>query len=82
MLPRKAPRPDETRRQPGAFVDDTPTATLIRQLLGAVAQFDKAMVSPSCGSTASAKAMPSAKGENHTPTERPEVFDLVKRMHN
>jgi DNA invertase Pin-like site-specific DNA recombinase len=28
---------------PQSFVDDTPTATLIRQVLGAVAQFDKAM---------------------------------------
>jgi hypothetical protein len=26
-----------------AFVEDTPTATLVRQVLGAVAQFDKAM---------------------------------------
>jgi DNA invertase Pin-like site-specific DNA recombinase len=29
---------------PNAFLDDTPTANLIRQILGAVAQFDKAMV--------------------------------------
>lgn len=28
---------------PQAFTDDTPTAVLIRQILGAVAQFDKAM---------------------------------------
>lgn len=28
---------------PNAFVDDTPTAILIRQILGAVAEFDKAM---------------------------------------
>jgi hypothetical protein len=28
---------------PDQFVDDTPTAVLIRQILGAVAQFDKAM---------------------------------------
>ena len=28
---------------PGSFVDDTPTAILIRQVLGAIAQFDKAM---------------------------------------
>jgi DNA invertase Pin-like site-specific DNA recombinase len=27
---------------PGMFLDDTPTATLIRQILGAVAQFEKA----------------------------------------
>jgi DNA invertase Pin-like site-specific DNA recombinase len=29
---------------PDAFIDDTPTATLIRQVLGAVAQFEKAML--------------------------------------
>ncbi|WP_296574953.1 recombinase family protein [Phreatobacter sp.] len=29
---------------PDAFMDDTPTATLIRQVLGAVAQFEKAML--------------------------------------
>lgn len=29
---------------PQSFIDDTPTATLIRQILGAVAQFDKAMI--------------------------------------
>jgi DNA invertase Pin-like site-specific DNA recombinase len=29
---------------PDQFLDDTPTATLIRQILGAVAQFDKAML--------------------------------------
>jgi DNA invertase Pin-like site-specific DNA recombinase len=30
--------------KPDAFLDDTPTATLIRQVLGAVSQFEKAMV--------------------------------------
>jgi DNA invertase Pin-like site-specific DNA recombinase len=29
--------------KPDSFVDDTPTAVLVRQILGAVAQFDKAM---------------------------------------
>jgi DNA invertase Pin-like site-specific DNA recombinase len=28
---------------PGSFLDDTPTAKLIRQVLGAIAEFDKAM---------------------------------------
>ena len=32
-------------RQPAsAFLDDTPTSKLIRQILGAVSEFDKAMV--------------------------------------
>ena len=30
--------------KPDAFLDDTPTATLIRQVLGAVSEFEKAMV--------------------------------------
>jgi DNA invertase Pin-like site-specific DNA recombinase len=29
---------------PSAFLDDTPTAVLVRQVLGAIAQFDKAMI--------------------------------------
>jgi len=28
---------------PGSFLDDTPTAKLIRQVLGAIAEFDKSM---------------------------------------
>jgi hypothetical protein len=28
---------------PSSFIDDTPTAVLVRQVLGAIAQFDKAM---------------------------------------
>jgi hypothetical protein len=31
-------------RQPSSFLDDTPTSKLIRQILGAVSEFDKAMV--------------------------------------
>ena len=29
---------------PGSFLDDTPTAKLVRQVLGAISEFDKAMV--------------------------------------
>ena len=32
--------------KPDAFLDDTPTATLIRQVLGAVSLFEKAMIKP------------------------------------
>jgi DNA invertase Pin-like site-specific DNA recombinase len=28
---------------PGSFIDDTPTAKLVRQVLGAISEFDKAM---------------------------------------
>ena len=33
----------ERTQRPDQFVDDAPTAVLVRQILGAVAQFDKAM---------------------------------------
>jgi len=29
---------------PGSFLDDTPTAKLVRQVLGAISEFEKAMV--------------------------------------
>jgi DNA invertase Pin-like site-specific DNA recombinase len=29
---------------PGSFIDDTPTAKLVRQVLGAISEFDKAMI--------------------------------------
>jgi DNA invertase Pin-like site-specific DNA recombinase len=32
-----------SRLKPDSFVDDTPTATLVRQILGAISEFDKAM---------------------------------------
>jgi hypothetical protein len=41
---------------PEQFIDDTPTAVLIRQILGAVAQFDKAMT------VAKLRALGSANG--------------------
>ena len=30
--------------RPDAFLDDTPTATMVRQILGVVSQFEKAML--------------------------------------
>jgi DNA invertase Pin-like site-specific DNA recombinase len=40
---------------PTAFLDDSPTATLIRQVLGAVSQFEKAMVVASSALRASGR---------------------------
>jgi hypothetical protein len=31
---------------PGSFIDATPTAKLVRQVLGAISEFDKAMTVP------------------------------------
>ena len=33
-----------TNYSPDAFLDDGPTATMVRQILGAVSQFEKAML--------------------------------------
>ena len=54
---------------PGSFVDDTPTAALIRQVLGAVSQFEKAgLVAKLRGlGSGSAVNMGNARGASRTP---------------
>ncbi len=41
---------------PASFIDNTPTAKLVRQVLGAISEFDKAIRSQSCVVLASASA--------------------------
>lgn len=67
---------------PDSFVDDTPTATLIRQVLGAVAQFDKTMT---VAKLKAARERKSARGERgvgrHAPHEKyPEATAMAKRL--
>jgi DNA invertase Pin-like site-specific DNA recombinase len=68
---------------PGAFVEDTPTATLVRQVLGAVAQFDKAMTVAKLRLARDRvrKRDGKCEGRKSHAEERPEVVDLVKRLH-
>jgi len=69
---------------PGAFVDG-PTATLVRQVLGAVAQFDKAMTVAKfrlAREPQSANAMASAKAESHTPRSAPRSSPLAEQLHS
>ena len=68
---------------PGAFVEDTLTATLVRQVLGAVAQFDKAMTVAKLRLARDRvrKRDGKCEGRKSHAEERPEVVDLVRRLH-
>ena len=74
---------DHRRRQSGRFVEDTPTATLVRQVLGAMAQFDKAMTVAKLRLARDRirKRDGKCEGRKSHAEERPEVVDLVKRLH-
>lgn len=63
---------------PGAFLDDTPTATLIRQILGAVAQFEKsALVARLAGGR---KRTGRPGGLTPLTETQPEVVTRVRKM--
>lgn len=67
---------------PDAFLDDTPTATMIRQILGSVAQFEKAMlVAKLKGARDRKKAVTGKCGGRHSYSERsPEMVKLAKKL--
>lgn len=68
---------------PSSFVDDTPTAALIRQVLGAVAQFEKAALVAKLKGARDRKSRETGKCEgrkSHAET-RPEAVALAKRLH-
>jgi DNA invertase Pin-like site-specific DNA recombinase len=68
---------------PDAFLDDTPTAVMIRQILGSVAQFEKAMlVAKLRGARERKKAITGKCGGRKNYTEiNPEAVALAKRLH-
>ena len=68
---------------PNAFLDDTPTAILIRQILGAVAQFEKAtLVAKLRGARDRAsKANGGKRIEGAKPTLTGEALATAKRLH-
>jgi DNA invertase Pin-like site-specific DNA recombinase len=68
---------------PGAFVEDTPTATLVRQVLGAVAQFDKAMTVAKLRLARDRirKRDGKCEGRKSHSEERPEAVQLAKQLH-
>jgi DNA invertase Pin-like site-specific DNA recombinase len=68
---------------PDAFLDDTPTAVLIRQVLGAVAQFEKAaLVAKLKGARQRKKAATGkCEGRKNYAEINPEAVALAKRLH-
>lgn len=67
---------------PDAFLDDTPTAVMIRQILGSVSQFEKAMlVAKLKGARERKKAITGKCGGRHSYAERsPEMVKLAKKL--
>jgi DNA invertase Pin-like site-specific DNA recombinase len=68
---------------PSGFLDDTPTAVMIRQILGSVSQFEKAMlVAKLRGARERRKRFTGAKVEGRKShlEERPEVVALAKAL--
>ena len=67
---------------PQSFIDDTPTAKLIRQVLGAIAEFDKAMTVAKLRGARERKRATGAKveGRKSLAELRPEVVLEAKRL--
>ena len=67
---------------PNAFLDDTPTAVMIRQILGSVSQFEKAMlVAKLKGARDRKKAITGKCGGRNSYEERsPEMVALAKKL--
>ena len=69
---------------PDAFLDDTPTAILIRQVLGAVSQFEKAVLVSKLKGARDRKSAAQGKRvegrKSHTELN-PELVTKVKKMH-
>lgn len=68
---------------PESFLDDTPTATLIRQILGAVSQFEKAMLVGKLKGARDRKRATGAKveGRKSYAEMNPEAVALAKKLH-
>jgi DNA invertase Pin-like site-specific DNA recombinase len=68
---------------PQTFLDDTPTSKLIRQILGAVSEFDKAMVVAKLKSARERKRAHTGKkveGRKSHAELRPELVALVRQL--
>jgi DNA invertase Pin-like site-specific DNA recombinase len=68
---------------PSAFIDDTPTSKMIRQLLGVISEFEKAsLVAKLAGARRRKRTATGHKveGRKSHAEERPEVVALVKAL--
>ena len=68
---------------PESFLSDTPTAALIRQVLGAVAQFDKAMTVAKLRGARERKRSMTGKceGRKSIAETQPEVVAMARKLH-
>jgi DNA invertase Pin-like site-specific DNA recombinase len=68
---------------PGSFIDDTPTAKLVRQVLGAISEFDKAMTVAKLRGARERKRRHVGKceGRKSHAERNPELVALAKRLH-
>ena len=68
---------------PAAFVEDTPTARLVRQVLGAIAEFDKAMTVAKLKGARDRIRRERGKCEGRKPLAEthPVAVALAKRLH-
>ena len=68
---------------PGAFVDDAPTTTFVRQVLGAVAQLDKAMTVAKLRGARDRKRRQAGWCEGGAPPHEryPEAVRIAKRLY-
>ena len=67
---------------PTSFLDDTPTARLIRQVLGAVSEFEQAMVVTKLRGARDRKRKTGVKveGRKSIAETRPEVIGLARKL--
>lgn len=67
---------------PDFFIEDTPTAVLVRQVLGAIAQFDKATTVAKLAAARKRKRKETGRCEGRKPIAetRPEVVAMAKRL--
>jgi DNA invertase Pin-like site-specific DNA recombinase len=68
---------------PGSFIDDTPTAKLVRQVLGAISEFDKAMTVAKLRGARERKRREAGKceGRKSHAERNPRLVALAKRLH-
>ena len=67
---------------PGSFIDDTPTAKLVRQVLGAISEFDKAMTVAKLRGARERKRRDTGKceGRKSHAELQPELVALVRQL--
>jgi DNA invertase Pin-like site-specific DNA recombinase len=67
---------------PGAFLDDTPTSKMVRQLLGVISEFEKAALVARLASARKRKRATGVKvdGRKSHAQKRPKVVALAKRL--